>query len=164
MYKKSIILLLSFLFSFSLVHCQNWKIENKKDSINGEYSSAYVKGKCVNSPCNYPLFGINYYENSENLKTYFSEVGYAKCNNKKVNITFDKSYSIYIFIAESGKNDEIWILKEDRTFSSFIEEVKKSDRMFVTASSECGENYLEFNLNGSSKAISKVIPKNYFEE
>lgn len=164
MIKKSIILFISFLFSLTLVHCQNWKTKNEKDPFDGHYSSAYVKGKGTNSPYNSPLFVINYFKNSENLNIYFSEVGYAGCNNKKISITFDGSDSIYTFNAETGKNNEIWFLKEDRSFNSFIEQIKKHNKMFVIANSECNENRLEFKLNGSSLAIRSTIPENYFEK
>jgi hypothetical protein len=157
------ILLFSFLF-LGGVYSQSWKFNKDKDPFEGDYSSAYIVGAGSKEPYTSPLFVINYFDKEESVNIYFSDVGYSGCDNKTVKIAFDLSDTILTFETTSDKNNEIWFLVQKQGFESLIKSVKSCRKMYVRIESDCNFNSLEFTLKGSSSAVEKVLPTNYFEE
>lgn len=158
-----IVLLFSFLFMGG-VYSQSWKVTKDKDPFEGDYSSAYIAGTGSKEPYTSPLFVINYFNKEGSLNIYFTDVGYSGCDNKTVKVTFDLSDTVLTFEATSDKNNEIWFLVQKHGFESFIKSVKSCKKMYVRIESDCNFNSLEFTLKGSSYAIEKALPTNYFEE
>lgn len=169
--KINILSLVFVLFVSQNTFSQSWTYSSGGNAFDGKYRTSSITGTGTNYPYNKPLFVVNYFENSKSLNIYIADVGYAGCDNKIVKIKFNNNDTIYAFDASTDENKEIWFLSQysynynytNLTFDQLLKKLMRYSKMYIRITSDCGQNDLEFSLNGSTKAIKFVLPKNYFE-
>lgn len=159
------LLFLSFflgILSFSST-AQTWQTATKNDPFSGNYKIAFIKGVGDEFPFQKPQLTIQYWEESERLKIYITQAGYAGCDNQVAYLKFPNDLNIYWCISGTDKKEDIWYLdlyldkKGEEAYT--LDLLKKYSQVTVRLDSDCDTKDFKFSLNGSTKAIEFVTSK-----
>jgi len=170
---KHTVFLLPLLFMFiGHSHGQSWSYQDGENPFDGKYKSSHVKGKGTEFPYNSPLLYVNYFEKSGAINIYIGACGYAGCDNNLIYVKFDDEEPIYVFDVTSNSEKSVWFLHETKDATTdyhlpayeFLQKLKKHNKVYIRASSDCGSNDMVFSLSGSTKALNYVIPDGWMEE
>ena len=162
--KKTInlVILLSCLVTYG-----QWNYRAGKSDFDGDYKIATINGTGGEFPYKNPYFNINKYSNNGVINIYFSGAGYSGCNRKKVFFKFKGDEKIYQSnYVSGGSNNDAWFISSmmDMDESELLEKLMKHNSFSVRLKSDCGLTEYSFGLNGSTKAISYVVGKDYIKE
>ena len=165
MRKLTILLLIIPLISFG----QSWTYEEGGNVFDGQFKTSSVKGKGANYPYTSPSLVINIFE-GEQLNFYISGGGYFQ-EKTGIGVLWvfdnepDKIYSTYDW--SISPNGEILFFREFNNPDGsgklkpidVIDKLTLGSKVTVRIKDDFSSNDIVFSLNGSSKAINFVIPK-----
>lgn len=161
--------LIFFLLFFPITINSQWIKSENNDVFDGNYRVAMVFGKGGNFPYKKPVLVVNYFEKSDNLNIYVSNVGYSGCSDKVIYFKFDSDDTIYRSTSiGTDANKEAWFIETgnlnlpshlnflDNHFQ-LLEKLKTHNKLDIRMISSCSKADYQFNLSGSTSAINYVL-------
>lgn len=158
-----------------LSFAQPWGYHTNSNDIDGKTYSAVTIGSGGRFPYTKPLLSVSYFEQSEELAIWLSDVGYTGCDNNEVIFVFDskRKYRSKNFYTLKG-GDGLWIRSINGDIDSFsnidlpeyvlLHELMKSSKLYVRVENDCHVYDYTFGLSGSSSAINKVVHNGYLQK
>lgn len=168
------ITLLSVFFIAETALGQSWKYENAINDIDGKYHVASTTGWGGKYPYNSAKIILNYFEESEGLNLYLTNIGYTGCDNNEVIFVFDSKRKYRAKnVSTNNDRDALFIDEVIGDFDSFsnanwpqyiiLYELMKSSKLYVRVRNDCHSYDFSFSLSGSSSAINKVLRNGYLQ-
>ena len=148
-----------------------WRTRTGSNKFDGNYKYAYVIGAGSEWPYKNPTFEIICWD-EDKPKVYISNIRYTGCEDASFEITFNNTKEIHSYDATPSIDKDAAFIDFSRKYTSWnknismvelMELLKKKNRMYLRYEDNCGAEYYEFSLNGSTKAI-EFVGKEYFEK
>ena len=130
---KNVVLLLTVILISANVYSQKWTYKAGGSDFDGKYRTCSVRGSGGEFPYENPLFVVNRFEGERIPNVYFSNAGYAGCDNKLVYIKFNNEDQIYKMEASTNENSDVWFVGyaswvDEDSRLSVVEMIKKTCR------------------------------------
>ena len=150
-------LLLLLLFVPFVCIGQSWIYDQSIDPFDGKESTLIHYGYGGQFPYKNPVLIFRYTHNTNELEIYIDDLGYSGCNNNYISMSFNNDpQNVYNYSVNRSKDGSAVFFEED-DFAPLIMKLKKYSYVTVRFSNSCGNKRFKFNLNGSSKALNKLL-------
>lgn len=162
--------LLIFLFTLPSLLLSQWTYRSGSNKFDGSYKVAQVIGKGGEWPYKDPTFNIIRW-NEDEPDIYIGNIRYTGCDDATIEITFNDNKEIYAYDANPSINKNAAYIDFSKLYSwrnsismvELVELLRNENRLYIRYADNCGSEYYEFSLSGSTKAIN-FVAKEYFEE
>jgi len=167
---KKLLLILLCLPIISL--SQKWIYNSGSNDFDGSFRTASIVGKGTDYPYGSPSLVINYFDNKNQINFYITDAGYyPSSSNTKVLFSFsNEKGTIYESnsVSYSSDNKSVFL---GNSFSpkntkriDIFKKLMSASYVNIRVTNDYGKNDLNFSLNGSSTAIKRVVPYDFFKE